>query len=156
MNNSNENKRSAPIPNINRAPQTVILSSELKRRQLKQTDSNIETPQQKSKLMLMFILGMVERVDFAKTSTITLGRYDQYSKTDAQLDLTDYDAIKKGVSREHCMIEIRDNQFMVTDLGSTNGTFIASNRLVPHQPEILPRGIEVVVGRLPIQIVPAS
>ena len=104
----------------------------------------------------MFILGMVERVDFAKTPIVTLGRYDHYSKTESQLDLTGYDAVKKGVSREHCKIEFRDNQIVVTDLGSTNGTVISSKRLVPNQPEVLPRGVELVVGRLPIQIVPAQ
>lgn len=32
------------------------------------------------------------------------------------------------ISREHCKIEARDGQYYVTDLGSTNGTFLGTER----------------------------
>jgi hypothetical protein len=151
MTNPNENYN-PPTQSINHSPKTVALSNKLKRNQLK-LSKTADTEAPASKRMAFFILGMVERVDFSKTPTVTLGRYDRISRMEGQIDLTGYDAVKKGVSREHCKIELRDDQLFVTDLGSTNGTFIGSKRLEPNQTQILPRGTELVIGRLPVHIV---
>ncbi len=132
---------------------TVIISDQLKRIPIQRPESIQDASISTTKRMALFILGMVERVDFAETPIITLGRFDRYSKTNDQIDLTGYDAINKGISRIHCQIELQDKQIVITDLGSTNGTFIANKRLEPNQPEILPRGAELIIGRLPIQIV---
>lgn len=49
-----------------------------------------------------------------------------------------------GVSRAHCEIELADGQLRVTDLNSTNGTFIDEKRLTPSG--ILPKGSILRVG----------
>lgn len=38
-----------------------------------------------------------------------------------------------GVSRHHLTVSVVDDQYFVTDMGSTNGTFINDDRLVPGQ-----------------------
>lgn len=106
-----------------------------------------------NKRMALFILGMVERVDFAVMPQIVLGRFEGQGKKNNHLDLTDYGAVNRGVSRVHCQLEFIDGTIIVTDLGSTNGTFVGGIRLEPEQPQELQRGQELIVGRLPIQIV---
>ena len=38
-----------------------------------------------------------------------------------------------NVSSNHCVIEVYNGQITVTDLGSTNGTYINGQRLTPNQ-----------------------
>lgn len=60
-----------------------------------------------------------------------------------------YDA---GVSRRHAMISIRDGVCMLTDLSSSNGTFVNGRRLSPHQPVALRNGDELKFGTLLLRV----
>ena len=108
-----------------------------------------------SERIALFIIGVKEFVDFQITPTIILGRFDPNHRTANQLDLTDFGAVDKGVSRTHCQLEYEDGQVIVTDLGSTNGTFVDGKRLEPHKSYTMERGAEFIIGRLPIQITSA-
>lgn len=55
------------------------------------------------------------------------------------LPLSGYSA----VSGLHCRVEITGGRLMVTDLGSTNGTFVNGTRLAPNQPVSVPNGGEI-------------
>jgi len=103
--------------------------------------------------IMLFILGMIERVDFAQTPVVILGRFDRHLKTDDQLDLSNYGAIERGVSRVHCKLEFKDSQVIVTDLGSANGTYVSGVRLDSGQSYTLKKGEELTLGRLPIQFI---
>jgi predicted component of type VI protein secretion system len=50
------------------------------------------------------------------------------------------------VSREHCVVRLRDGQAWMQDLGSTNGTFLDGVRLNPHAEVPLADGAEVLIG----------
>ena len=50
-------------------------------------------------------------------------------------------------SRFHAEIHAATEELSVTDLGSTNGTFINSERLSSHEPHILASGDEIVFGK---------
>ena len=43
-------------------------------------------------------------------------------------------SFNKMISRSHCKINRRGNQYMVTDLQSANGTYVNKVRLQPNQP----------------------
>ena len=103
--------------------------------------------------IMLFILGMVERVDFSSTPIVTLGRFDRHQKSEDQLDLGNYGAEEHGVSRIHCKLEFKDSQVLVTDLGSANGTYVSGIRIEPNQPYTLKKGEELTLGRLPIQFI---
>lgn len=62
---------------------------------------------------------------FPEGTTVTLGR----SRSRCQVALPDYNV----VSGEHCRITICNNYINITDLGSTNGTFVNGIRLTPHK-----------------------
>ncbi len=119
------------------------------------TDEFAQLPNENERIAL-FIMGMKEFVDFKLTPKVLLGRFDPKQRSRNQVDLTDFGAVDKGVSRIHCQLEYQDGNIVVTDLGSTNGTFVGGKRLEPHQPLTMERGTELIIGRLPIQIVPGG
>jgi pSer/pThr/pTyr-binding forkhead associated (FHA) protein len=51
------------------------------------------------------------------------------------------------VSGLHCQLEVSDEVVTLTDLGSTNGTFIGDDRIEPNTPHELPAGTTFRVGQ---------
>jgi len=79
-----------------------------------------------------------------------LGRRDPMSNIFPEVDLSKYDPQTK-ISRRHARIWREGSNFMVEDLGSSNGTVLArsindSFRLVPKQPHILTAGDKIKIG----------
>lgn len=56
------------------------------------------------------------------------------------------------VSRQHCRVTLADGAVTVEDLGSTNGTMIAGQRLAPNTPTPLPAGGVVSLGGLELTL----
>src|SRR5947207_3525184 len=52
--------------------------------------------------------------------------------------------LDKIVSKEHCILEQRDGQFVLRDLGSLNGTYVNGERVRGEQP--LRHGDEIALG----------
>jgi serine/threonine-protein kinase len=79
-----------------------------------------------------------------------VGRRDPMSNIFPEVDLSKFDPQTK-ISRRHARIWRDGNNFMIEDLGSSNGTVLApavsdSFRLLPHQPHILTSGDKLKVG----------
>lgn len=51
-----------------------------------------------------------------------------------------------NVSGRHCMIQLAGGQVTVTDLGSTNGTFVGGRRLAPNQSVAVTSGTVIYLG----------
>ncbi len=75
-------------------------------------------------LLLLHIAGVTESLVLHPTERIVLGRMDERTAEARSLDLTPYDGHQKGVSRIHADIAHVGHTLTLTDLGSTNGTFI--------------------------------
>jgi hypothetical protein len=58
---------------------------------------------------------------------IIIGRTQEYIVPD--LDLTEYDAMERGVSRQHALLHPTEDGLEVIDLLSSNGTFVNGVRL---------------------------
>ena len=56
------------------------------------------------------------------------------------------------ISRVHCRIDKRDQQVLITDLKSTNGTFVNRIRLQPNQPHLLSNGDVVRLANSDFQV----
>ena len=56
-------------------------------------------------------------------------------------------ATQVGISRYHMKIDRDGDEFTISDLNSTNGTFINGERLAPHLPHKIKRGDELKIGR---------
>ena len=76
-----------------------------------------------------------------------IGRWDADGGVFPDVDL-DADDPEAKVSRRHARISLREGQYMIEDLGSTNGTFVnRGHRLVPGHRHVLKDGDEIIVGK---------
>lgn len=138
------------------AKETVILSANnpLLQRALNHQasgDDEIEETNELSHEILFLIRGMVERFELKQGQIIKIGRYD-ISENAQELDLTPYGAGDRGVSRDHAQVHVEDAGIFITDLNSTNGTYIHGKRLDPQTPTLLQKGTELLLGRLTLQV----
>lgn len=81
-------------------------------------------------------------VSLANKQRVLIGRD---SSCDIPLD-------DRRVSRNHCEIYWDDDQAMVRDLGSNNGTFLGKTKLLPRQPEALLSGSAIRVPPFTIRL----
>jgi hypothetical protein len=102
----------------------------------------------KHTLLLIDIEGTTSSFVLHPGEQIVLGRPDNQQPPEQFLDLTAYQAHLKGVSRLHAIISQSGHTLMLTDLGSTNGTFLNEQRLMPNQPRILRDGDMIRLGHL--------
>ena len=67
-------------------------------------------------------------------------------------DLARIGAYRHGVSRQHCALRRDGSRLIVTDLNSTNGTYLNGERLIPWQDFVLGVGARLVLGTLHVTI----
>ncbi len=67
------------------------------------------------------------------------------------IDLTLFDAVNLGVSRQHAILRPSANNLFILDLGSTNGTF-RNGRTVGHSPERLLTDDIITLGHLQLLV----
>ncbi len=76
-----------------------------------------------------------------------IGRWDADAGIFPDVDL-DSDDPEAKVSRRHARITLRDGQYFLEDLGSTNGTFVnRGKRLAAGARQPLNEGDEIIVGK---------
>jgi hypothetical protein len=76
-----------------------------------------------------------------------IGRWDADNGIFPDVDLDACDPEAK-VSRRHARIKFANGQYIIEDLGSTNGTFVnRGRRLIPGNPHILSDGDEIIIGK---------
>jgi pSer/pThr/pTyr-binding forkhead associated (FHA) protein len=64
-----------------------------------------------------------------------------------------YDAYSQGVSRLHASFKIFNQRVTITDLGSSNGTRVNGQRIMPNVEYPLNNGDVIALGKLKIQII---
>ncbi len=96
---------------------------------------------------------MIERGDSIGTEFAlaadesNIGRWDADNGIFPDVDLDSHDAEAK-ISRRHARIIHDGDNFMIEDLGSTNGTYVnRGRRLIPGTPHLLNDGDEIIVGK---------
>ena len=81
-----------------------------------------------------------------------IGRGDPSIGHAPEIDLTDYDAQGRGVSRKHVTITAKDNRITLQDLGSANGTFINGERITANSEHRLRHGDLLALGQFNLQV----
>ncbi len=139
------------MPELDERHTVVLHSKQVLRRasQAKAAKGTISFGQHE---LILVIRGMVERLTIQEDATVLLGRADHQSRYNPEVDLTPYGALDRGVSREHARLHIEDGRLYVTDLGSTNGTFVGGVQLEPDTPRLIGQGDELLLGRLSVQV----
>ncbi len=104
------------------------------------------------KAISLVIRGMAERFIFEDGTEIILGRTDLLANDPGHFDLTRYGGHDRGVSRSHALLRFTEDSITVTDLNSSNGTFVNLKKLEPHTPHVLQHNDEVMLGSLSMVI----
>jgi hypothetical protein len=94
------------------------------------------------------VIGIDKPLVIQPTGHVVLGRKDETSAHNPDVDLTPYGAFDKGVSRVHAAIIRNEEILTIVDLGSSNGTRLNGKPLVPDEPRILRDGDEIRLGKL--------
>ena len=83
---------------------------------------------------------------------IVIGR-----KTDETMgkmvDLTPFRAFEMGISRQHVRIQRVGRGYQITDLESTNGSWLNGERLLPDQPVPLPNAAQLRLGKMRFYVI---
>lgn len=93
------------------------------------------------------VIHLRERKDF------TLGRTVEGQPILPDVDLSPFDAFSLGVSRLHATLRIVNRDVVVTDLGSSNGTRVNGQKIVPHVDYPINHGDIIALGKLKIQVI---
>ncbi len=84
---------------------------------------------------------------------LVIGRLGSSLNTDPpDVDLNQFSARDKGVSRRHCAITRKGKLVYLCDLGSSNGTRLNGRRLFGDQARLLRAGDELELGRLKLLV----
>jgi hypothetical protein len=89
-------------------------------------------------------------ITLALDQPVILGRHflsKQASPPDL-LDLMDLDALRHGVSRQHCLLRRAGTQLILTDLNSTNGTYLNGERVMPTRDYVVADDDRLILGTL--------
>lgn len=102
--------------------------------------------------VIIHIRDAAEPLTIRPANEFLIGRHDQASGIAPDLDLSNFGALEKGVSRLHAALRRGDEVLSIVDLDSANGTFLNGQRLAAHQPRLLRDGDEIRLGKLVLHI----
>ena len=96
------------------------------------------------------VLSLVEPVEARweyplRDSSVLIGRRGGEQPVDLDLDFYDPEGY---VSRNHARITMERRRYLVTDLGSANGTYVNDERIAPRQPRPLRQGDRIRLGHI--------
>jgi len=93
-----------------------------------------------------------EPIVIQPTHRLIMGRSDE-NITHIDINLAAYKAAQLGVSRCHAALEVVDKTLMISDLNSTNGTFLNGQRISPSQRRVVRDSDEILLGGPAIHVV---
>ncbi len=104
--------------------------------------------------LILGVEGAVRTMIFDATEIeqIVFGRVDPKTGEAPEINLSDHEALEKGVSRRHAAIVRQEGSLYLKDMGSANGTFLNGQKLVPNQPRVLRDGDDIRLGHLTVRI----
>jgi pSer/pThr/pTyr-binding forkhead associated (FHA) protein len=98
-------------------------------------------------LLVLQVLGYEQPILVKGSTQVIIGRFSP-GETAPSIDLTPYNAGLLGVSRQHAEIIRPAQEFLLADLGSTNGTWLNEVKLLPHKHVPIRNGDLVRLGQL--------
>lgn len=100
---------------------------------------------------MLFIGENIERFTLNPDKLCRIGRF--LETTEYQIDLSPYEAVCRGVSRNHASIFMHGKQFYIIDNNSSNGTYIEGQRIPPNKAIHLNKACHIMLGHLRMQMV---
>ncbi len=82
----------------------------------------------------------------------TMGRVAEGQPILPDVDLSPYEAYAQGVSRLHAALKLNNQRVLITDLGSSNGTRVNGQKIMPNVDYPLNHGDVIALGKFKIQV----
>jgi pSer/pThr/pTyr-binding forkhead associated (FHA) protein len=98
------------------------------------------------------VIGTPDIIRLPLGDRLIVGRSDTNKSINPDIDLNDYSGQKRGVSRKHARLILRDNRVMIEDLGSANGTYVNGQYINVLQPVRVRDGDHIKFGSLALQV----
>jgi hypothetical protein len=103
--------------------------------------------------IFLMIHGAVEVLFMEDRQRVIIGRTKPNSDWKVDIDMSSYGKIGQTVSRQHATLHMQDDVLYLTDLGSTNGTYINGKRIQANVPHAVNRSHRISLGKLDVSIV---
>ncbi|GAB5491221.1 MAG: hypothetical protein Phog2KO_14360 [Phototrophicaceae bacterium] len=95
------------------------------------------------------LIGQTEAVDLDSNQAFNR---EMQLLTNPHIDLAMFNAHKRGVSRKHARITLHNTRMSVSDLGSTNGTYVNNQRLETNIEYPLKSGDDLRLGFMTLHV----
>lgn len=102
--------------------------------------------------LALYLIEAKQTLQLAGRSEYTLGRVAEGQPILPDVDLSPFDAYAQGVSRLHAALKINKNRVAIMDLGSSNGTRVNGQKIVPHVDYPISHNDQIALGKMRIQI----
>jgi hypothetical protein len=116
------------------------------------THDDIFSKQAISSDLALYLIEAKQTLQLAGRSEFTLGRVAEGQPILPDVDLSPFDAYAQGVSRLHAALKLNKNRVAIMDLGSSNGTRVNGQKIVPHVDYPINHNDQIALGKLRIQI----
>lgn len=98
------------------------------------------------------VIGTPDIVRAPVGERLIIGRGDSANDIFPEIDLGQFDGQRKGVSRKHARLIMRDNRLVIEDLGSSNGTYVNGQHIGQLNPVRVRDGDHIKLGSLSLQV----
>jgi pSer/pThr/pTyr-binding forkhead associated (FHA) protein len=106
-----------------------------------------------SRPVLLYIGNAIQPLSVNRLDNLVIGRVEAGDDSQSvDIDLSNFQALEMGVSRNHARLDARKDPAILLDLSSANGTFVNGQQLNPDEPRQLESGDEIRLGRLVTRI----
>ena len=109
-------------------------------------------PEESDTVISLLIIETGQVLHLAGRNEFTIGRVSEGQPILPDVDMTPYNAFNLGVSRLHVSMKLTRTGVIVTDLGSSNGTRVNGQKIVPHVEYPVNHGDTVAIGKLKLKI----
>lgn len=100
----------------------------------------------------LLVRGWKQPIEVYLRTEMILGRVVAGAAMQPEVDLTPYDGENQGVSRVHASLQVENHTVVLTDLKSSNRTYVNGQRLYAHEARVLRHGDEIRLGKLVIKV----
>ena len=103
-------------------------------------------------IIMLHILGEDDPMTIQVPDKVILGRTGGQTENMPLINLDEHDAENQGVSRRHAMLTRDGDRLYVSDLGSTNHTYLNGNQLQEHDKLVIRDGDEITLGHMRMKV----
>lgn len=144
-----DDERTVPVPNAARTHTKKLAAEvvqELEEREVSELDSH-GRPWRVSMTLLDFDVQIVVDLE----SSVVVGRSYPQTELFPGVDLSPFDAYQRGVSRHHAILQLEDQQVVIRDNSSANGTLLNGKRIRPELSYPLRNGDIVSLAKMQLK-----